>query len=165
MLQTVTHESGGTSETVKPVPFDDSPTAWMAQGNCRNYPPATFFPSDGVGVDRRGIDRDLLRVAGPVVGAHRHGEQLGSGPALGGADTEYAHAVAIDKASHHQEVNLLYSGLVRALAGAIDAKDRYTRAADYRRMDKRVDAFLEVKRKYDPTGRLRSAQSARLELT
>ena len=34
------------------VPFDDSPTAWMAQGNCRNYPPATFFPSDGVGVDR-----------------------------------------------------------------------------------------------------------------
>ncbi|MEZ5216133.1 MAG: WhiB family transcriptional regulator [Ilumatobacteraceae bacterium] len=24
----------------------------MAQGNCRSYPPATFFPSDGVGVDR-----------------------------------------------------------------------------------------------------------------
>lgn len=34
------------------VPFDDSPTAWMAEGNCRNYPPAMFFPSDGVGVDR-----------------------------------------------------------------------------------------------------------------
>ncbi|MEY4391592.1 MAG: hypothetical protein RLZZ544_301 [Actinomycetota bacterium] len=34
------------------IPFDDSPTAWMAEGNCRNYPPATFFPSDGVGVDR-----------------------------------------------------------------------------------------------------------------
>jgi WhiB family redox-sensing transcriptional regulator len=33
-------------------PFDDSPTAWMADGNCRNYPPATFFPSDGVGVER-----------------------------------------------------------------------------------------------------------------
>ena len=43
--------------------------------------------------------------------------------------------------------------------------DRFTRAADYRRMDKRVDAFLEVKKKYDPQGRLRSAQSARLELT
>jgi WhiB family transcriptional regulator, redox-sensing transcriptional regulator len=27
-------------------------TAWMATGNCRNYPPTTFFPSDGVGVDR-----------------------------------------------------------------------------------------------------------------
>jgi WhiB family redox-sensing transcriptional regulator len=34
------------------LPFDDSPTAWMADGNCRNYPPAVFFPSDGVGVDR-----------------------------------------------------------------------------------------------------------------
>ena len=34
---------------------DDDPestTAWMASGNCRNYPPAAFFPSDGVGVDR-----------------------------------------------------------------------------------------------------------------
>jgi WhiB family redox-sensing transcriptional regulator len=32
--------------------FDDSETAWMNDGNCRQYPPATFFPSDGVGVDR-----------------------------------------------------------------------------------------------------------------
>jgi WhiB family redox-sensing transcriptional regulator len=31
---------------------DDTATAWMAAGNCRNYPPAVFFPSDGVGVDR-----------------------------------------------------------------------------------------------------------------
>ena len=30
----------------------DTVTAWMADGNCRNYPPAVFFPSDGVGVDR-----------------------------------------------------------------------------------------------------------------
>ncbi|MEY4230435.1 MAG: hypothetical protein RLZZ362_1284 [Actinomycetota bacterium] len=36
-----------------PVPPDvDSVTAWMSAGNCRNYPPAVFFPSDGVGVDR-----------------------------------------------------------------------------------------------------------------
>ena len=34
------------------VPDVDSATAWMAEGNCRNYPPAVFFPSDGVGVDR-----------------------------------------------------------------------------------------------------------------
>jgi WhiB family redox-sensing transcriptional regulator len=34
------------------TPEDDSLTAWMGAGNCRNYPPATFFPSDGVGVDR-----------------------------------------------------------------------------------------------------------------
>ena len=24
---------------------------WMAQGRCRDLPPAVFFPSDGVGVD------------------------------------------------------------------------------------------------------------------
>ncbi len=34
------------------VPESDSTSAWMAEGNCRNYPPAVFFPSDGVGVDR-----------------------------------------------------------------------------------------------------------------
>jgi FAD/FMN-containing dehydrogenase len=45
------------------------------------------------------------------------------------------------------------------------AKDRFTRAEDYRRMDRRLDAWRETKRKYDPQGRLRSAQSARLELT
>lgn len=30
----------------------DADTSWMAKGNCRNFPPAMFFPSDGVGVDR-----------------------------------------------------------------------------------------------------------------
>ncbi len=30
------------------VPMD---TKWMAQGNCNNHPPETFFPSDGVGVE------------------------------------------------------------------------------------------------------------------
>jgi len=46
------------------------------------------------------------------------------------------------------------------------AKDRYTRAEDYRRMDgARIDAWKAVKAKYDPKGRLRSAQSARLGLT
>lgn len=24
---------------------------WMSKGECRNYPPTAFFPSDGVGVD------------------------------------------------------------------------------------------------------------------
>jgi WhiB family redox-sensing transcriptional regulator len=32
--------------------MDDTSTAWMATGLCREHPPATFFPSDGVGVDR-----------------------------------------------------------------------------------------------------------------
>lgn len=26
-------------------------TAWMVEGNCRDEPPARFFPSDGVGVE------------------------------------------------------------------------------------------------------------------
>ena len=26
-------------------------TEWMAEGRCRDLPPETFFPSDGVGVD------------------------------------------------------------------------------------------------------------------
>jgi WhiB family transcriptional regulator, redox-sensing transcriptional regulator len=35
-----------------PTPDPDSVTAWMAEGSCRMYPPAAFFPSDGVGVDK-----------------------------------------------------------------------------------------------------------------
>src|SRR5688500_17193579 len=38
--------------TMTTTPTDDTATSWMADGNCRNYPPAVFFPSDGVGVDR-----------------------------------------------------------------------------------------------------------------
>ncbi|MFK7918693.1 MAG: WhiB family transcriptional regulator [Ilumatobacter sp.] len=45
-------------------PDPDSDSAWMADGNCRLHPPATFFPSDGVGVDKaRKICRDC-----PVMG-------------------------------------------------------------------------------------------------
>ncbi len=41
------------NNSVAAAPVDaDSTTAWMSQGNCRNYAPAVFFPSDGVGVDR-----------------------------------------------------------------------------------------------------------------
>jgi FAD/FMN-containing dehydrogenase len=42
------------------------------------------------------------------------------------------------------------------------AKDAFTRAEHYRAMDPRVDEFLRVRRKWDPEGRLRSAQSVRL---
>lgn len=31
--------------------MDDVELQWMRDGDCRNYPPAAFFPSDGVGVD------------------------------------------------------------------------------------------------------------------
>ncbi|CAB4363474.1 unannotated protein [freshwater metagenome] len=39
-------------QSISPSADSDSTSAWMNLGNCRNYPPATFFPSDGVGVDR-----------------------------------------------------------------------------------------------------------------
>ena len=31
--------------------MDEVELEWMQAGSCRNYPPAAFFPSDGVGVD------------------------------------------------------------------------------------------------------------------
>ncbi len=42
------------------------------------------------------------------------------------------------------------------------SKDALTRAEHYRAMDPRVDRFLEIRRKYDPDLRIRSAQSVRL---
>jgi FAD/FMN-containing dehydrogenase len=41
-------------------------------------------------------------------------------------------------------------------------KDALTRPEDLRRMEPRLDAFLEIRRKWDPDGRIRSAQSVRL---
>ena len=40
------------SVTTVALTDNDATSVWMNKGNCRNYPPATFFPSDGVGVDR-----------------------------------------------------------------------------------------------------------------
>ncbi|MET0145503.1 MAG: WhiB family transcriptional regulator [Ilumatobacteraceae bacterium] len=45
----------------------DSTTAWMAAGNCRLYAPATFFPSDGVGVDKARKICDGCPVTGPCL--------------------------------------------------------------------------------------------------
>ena len=42
------------------------------------------------------------------------------------------------------------------------AKDAFTRAEHFRAMEPRLDAFTAVRRAWDPTGRLRSAQSVRL---
>jgi len=53
-------ELNGRPAELMTAPHDpDSETAWMAEGNCRLHPPSTFFPSDGVGVDKaRKICRD-----------------------------------------------------------------------------------------------------------
>ncbi|HVN84131.1 MAG TPA: FAD-binding oxidoreductase [Candidatus Binatia bacterium] len=41
-------------------------------------------------------------------------------------------------------------------------KDAFTRAEHFRAMEPRLDAFLQVRRKWDPHGTLRSAQSVRI---
>jgi WhiB family transcriptional regulator, redox-sensing transcriptional regulator len=41
------------TDSLLPLTADpDSTTGWMALGLCRMYAPSTFFPSDGVGVDK-----------------------------------------------------------------------------------------------------------------
>ena len=42
------------------------------------------------------------------------------------------------------------------------AKDAFTRAEHYRRMEPRLDEFMAIRRRWDPEGRLRSVQSVRL---
>jgi FAD/FMN-containing dehydrogenase len=42
------------------------------------------------------------------------------------------------------------------------AKDAFTRPEHFRAMERRLAAFLDVRRKWDPEGRLASAQSVRL---
>lgn len=44
------------------------------------------------------------------------------------------------------------------------AKDTFTRAEDYRAMDARVDEFVALRRRYDPSSRFRSVLSRRLRL-
>jgi hypothetical protein len=42
------------------------------------------------------------------------------------------------------------------------AKDAYTRPEHYRAMEPRLAAFDAIRRRWDPQGRIRSAQSVRL---
>ena len=39
------------SPLVRKFPDMETDNDWMATGNCREEPPATFFPNDGVGVE------------------------------------------------------------------------------------------------------------------
>ena len=42
------------------------------------------------------------------------------------------------------------------------AKDAFTRSQQFRRMEPRLEAWREVRRRWDPDGRIVSAQSVRL---
>lgn len=58
-----------------------------------------------------------------------------------------------------------FNALLIELGGRIYlAKDRFTHARDFERMEPRLGAFVAIKESYDPKGRFRSAQSERLGL-
>jgi FAD/FMN-containing dehydrogenase len=71
-------------------------------------------------------------------------------------------------------LDIPFDGLTQALVDAMNrvvielggriylAKDALTRADDFRAMEPRLPQFLDVRRTWDPAGRIRSAQSARL---
>jgi FAD/FMN-containing dehydrogenase len=42
------------------------------------------------------------------------------------------------------------------------AKDAFTRAEHFRAMEPRLPEFLDIRRRWDPAGKIRSAQSVRL---
>ncbi len=74
-------------------------------------------------------------------------------------------SVAVDMAitPDTQQVVDRLNELVIAAGGRIYlTKDRFTRRAQFQAMEPRLPAFLRAKKKWDPRGRLRSAQSVRL---
>jgi FAD/FMN-containing dehydrogenase len=74
-------------------------------------------------------------------------------------------SIAVDMAvtARTQEIVDRLNEMVIAAGGRIYlTKDRFTRAEHFRRMEPELDGFLAVRRRVDPHGRLRSAQSVRL---
>lgn len=72
-------------------------------------------------------------------------------------------AVDIPVRSDTAEVVAKLNRLVIEEGGRIYlAKDTFTTAEDFRKMEPRLDRFLETRRKYDPEGKLRSVQSVRV---
>ena len=71
-------------------------------------------------------------------------------------------------------LDIPYDGVTQALVDQMNrmvieqggriylAKDALTRADDFRAMEPRLSSFLDVRRAWDPDGRIRSAQSVRL---
>ena len=75
-------------------------------------------------------------------------------------------AVDLPVRSNTAEIVARLNDCVIAEGGRIYlAKDTFTTAEHYRAMEPRLDAFLEIQRRYDPEGRLASVQSERLGLT
>lgn len=74
-------------------------------------------------------------------------------------------SIALDVAVRDETQSLIdgLNELVLSEGGRIYlAKDSFTRPEHFRAMEPRLDRFLEVRRRYDPNGRIKSAQSVRL---
>ncbi|MCE9579596.1 MAG: FAD-binding oxidoreductase [Deltaproteobacteria bacterium] len=74
-------------------------------------------------------------------------------------------SVAVDMAitADTQRIVDELNAMVIAAGGRIYlSKDLFTRAADFRRMEPRLDRFLAIRERWDPTHAIRSAQSVRL---
>ncbi len=74
-------------------------------------------------------------------------------------------SIALDVAIRDDTQSLVdaLNELVLAEGGRVYlAKDSFTRAEHFRAMEPRLERFLEIRRRYDPDGRIRSAQSVRL---
>ena len=79
------------------------------------------------------------------------------------ADIEDVACVVVDRS--HQGlalVDALNETVIEEGGRIYLAKDSFTRPEHFRAMEPRLDHFLEVRKKWDPKGRIRSAQSVRL---
>ena len=73
--------------------------------------------------------------------------------------------IALDipvRAGTQRLVDTLNEHLISVGGRVYLAKDTFTRPEHFRAMEPRLDAFLEVRSRWDPERRLRSAQSVRL---
>ncbi len=70
-----------------------------------------------------------------------------------------------DADATRQVIDRLNACVIRHQGRIYLTKDGFTRAEDFRHMEPRLERFLEAKRRWDPSGALRSAQSDRLGLT
>ena len=76
--------NGRPAELDAAPPDPDSVTAWMADGNCRLHLPATFFPSDGAGVERA---RRICRGCPVLATCREHALKVGEKHGIWGAMT------------------------------------------------------------------------------
>jgi FAD/FMN-containing dehydrogenase len=109
---------------------------------------------------------DLARITDGRPLSRGLGRSYGDSSLPASPDHEVVSTVLADRMLSFDES----TGVLRAEAGlslrdiyrVFLAKDAFTRAEHFRAMETRIDEFQRIRRQWDPTGKLRSAQSARL---